>query len=373
MGLLRAASISAALLLISVSSAAQPEKLRIVASFSLLADVIRNVTLDAADVSTLIPLGADPHSFEPSARDLAALAEADLIFVAGAGFEESLLQTITAAASGVAIFEASTCVSMRPYGGLTEAVPHVDPGDRGHFDAANLDLDALCDGYDAYIADLDALKSGMGFPSAASAPTLSLGRLYEADCSGGAEEVDDEHSHQTCDPHVWTSPRNVYYWTLYIRDVLTAVDPANADLYAAYEEEYLYAIDDLLRLELEPLLDAVPPDRRVLLTNHETLGYFAESYGFDVLGFVLPGGSALAESSASDLAALVDLVQQVDLPAIFTENTLSARVAEQVAAETGVRFYTLYTDSLSEQGGDAPTYLDFITYNFTTIAAALSE
>src|SRR5690606_22961904 len=99
---------------------------------------------------------------------------------------------------------------------------------------------------------------------------------------------EEEHDHGLCDPHVWSDPRSVYYWTLYIRDVLTAADPANADSYYGNAEEYLYAIDDLLRLDLEPLLEEIPAERRVLMTNHDTLSYFAEAYGFETVGFVLP-------------------------------------------------------------------------------------
>ncbi len=92
-----------------------------------------------------------------------------------------------------------------------------------------------------------------------------------------------------------------------------------------------------------------------------------------MVGFVLPGGSAMAEPSAQDLAALIDLVQTTGIRAIFSESTLSSRVAEQVASESGAQIFTLYTDSLSAEDGEASTYLDYITYNFTTIAAALSR
>ncbi|MDL1917653.1 zinc ABC transporter substrate-binding protein, partial [Anaerolineae bacterium CFX4] len=180
------------------------------------------------------------------------------------------------------------------------------------------------------------------------------------------------HAHGTCDPHVWSDPRSVVYWSLFIGDVVGALDPAHADQYTANAHEYAYAIDDLLRLQLEPELAVIPPENRLLLTNHETLGYFASAYGFDVLGFVLPGGSTLAEPSARDVAALVELVRSSGVKAIFVETTVVSRVAELVAAEAGTPLVSLYTDSLSDVQGPAPTYLDYTAYNFAAITDALA-
>ena len=350
--------------------------LDVVVSFSILGDVVENVGLDHVNVFSLVPLGADPHSYEPSAQDIALLSSADLIFVAGAGFEETLLDTIRSSAAAAVIVEASACVPVRHYSDNAEAEHEEEAHDEAHdhTDAAGLDLETLCAGYDAYIADLDALKADMGLESARVVTDDSLVPLFEAGCAGENQDeaASAEHDHGSCDPHIWTDPRNVYYWTLYIRDVLSAADPANADAYHANAEAYVYAIDDLVRVIFEPLLAEIPAERRVLMTNHDTLGYFAAAYGFEVAGFVLPGGSALAEPSAQDLASLIDTVREKGVTAIFTESTLSARVAEQIAAETGPQIYTLYTDSLSEPDGQAFTYLDYIAYNFETIAAALT-
>src|SRR5690606_18326583 len=151
-----------------------------------------------------------------------------------------------------------------------------------HTDAAGLDLETLCADYDAYITDLDAIKTGMGLESIRVPSDGTLLPLFEADCVDNHEEqASGDHDHGPCDPHVWTDPRSVYYWTLYIRDVLSSVDPANADAYHDNAETYLYAIDDLVRLQLEPLIEAIPLERRVLMTNHDTLGYFAAAYGFE--------------------------------------------------------------------------------------------
>ncbi|MBC6955995.1 MAG: zinc ABC transporter substrate-binding protein [Chloroflexi bacterium] len=362
----------------------QPDRLAVVASFSILADVIQNVTLGQADVTSLIPVGADPHSYEPSARDLVALSEADVIFVAGGGFEEQLLDTIAGVAPNIPVVEASTCVRVRMYGdgrdhedgeGETSG-RDPDAGGSEHHTIFGLDVRGLCDSYDTQLHEIDALKESMGFPSGRMPDAQRGHRLFEVECTHDEHSDDHEHSavhaHGTCDPHVWSDPRSVVYWSLFIGDVVGALDPAHADQYTANAHEYAYAIDDLLRLQLEPELAVIPPENRLLLTNHETLGYFASAYGFDVLGFVLPGGSTLAEPSARDVAALVELVRSSGVKAIFVETTVVSRVAELVAAEAGTPLVSLYTDSLSDVQGPAPTYLDYTAYNFAAITDALA-
>lgn len=353
---------------LTVGVGAQASDLKVVASFSILADVVRNVAGDTASVTSLIPVGADPHSFEPSARDIAMLADADIIFVAGANFEESLLNAIASAGSNAAIVEASACVPMRVYGEHEREHEDADNHDHDahegeahdHDSAFGLDLDVLCAGYEALLTEWDANNGGS--PTRVAAME-SRAPLFEADCDG---------AHGACDPHVWSDPRSISLWTLYVRDILIAADPANRDVYADNADAYLKALDAKVRLELEPLIAAIPAENRVLLTNHETLGYFASAYGFEIAGFVLPGGSSMAEPSAKDLAALIDGVRAAGVTAVFAESTQASRVAEQVAAEGGAAFYTLYTDSLSDADGGAATYLDYITYNFTTIAQALT-
>lgn len=367
-------------LLPTPGTSAQDAPLQVVASFSILADVVQNVgNMDAPhiEITTLIPTGADPHSFEPSARDIAALHEADIIFVAGGGFEDTLMAAIGSAADAV-IVEASACVSMRAYGDVdTGDDPHADDEAQHEMtreDILGRDFRTVCAEYDAFLADFDAQRAEEGFTTIRAADGGTLGPMYMAHCGRYDPLYDVEggdHDHGACDPHVWSDPRSIYYWTLYIRDILSAVDPANAAAYVANAEAYLYALDDLVRVVFEPMLAEIPAERRILMTNHDTLGYFAAAYGFEEVGVVLPGSSTLAEPSARDLAALIDLVRARDVPVVFTETTVSARIAEQVAAETGAQVHTLYSDSLSDADGTAATYLDYIAHNFGTIAAAL--
>lgn len=383
------------LMSVVVGAQAHGDKLKVVASFSILADVVANVGLNQVEVTSLVPLGADPHSYEPSARDLRALADADVIFVAGANFEEALLEAIENAGGDVPIVEASACVPMRAFGASHDHADehegehadedghadehegeHADDHDHAHEGELMLDFDALCEAYDAYIAQVDAVKNGMLSASPRVAGGETLGRLHDISCGAHdhhADEGDTGHQHEAgaCDPHVWSDPYNVYYWVLTVRDVLGQLDPDHAEQYAANAEEYIYALADLMTDTLHPLIESIPAERRVLVTNHETLGYFAAAYGFETVGFVLPGGSAFAEPSAQAVVGLVELIRAEGVAAVFAETTISAAVARQVAAEAGVSFYALYTDSLSAADGPAATYLDYLTVNVQTIAQAL--
>jgi zinc/manganese transport system substrate-binding protein len=158
-----------------------------------------------------------------------------------------------------------------------------------------------------------------------------------------------------------------------IADALTDVDGLDADDLATRAEELA---DEYTALDAEvaEVLAAVPDEDRELLTNHEALGYFADRYGFEVVGVVFAGGSTLAEPSASDLAALVEEIRAHDVPAIFSETTVGDDVAEALAAEVGrdVEVVQLYTGSLGPEGSGAETYVELIRTNAERIADALT-
>jgi ABC-type Zn uptake system ZnuABC Zn-binding protein ZnuA len=123
--------------------------------------------------------------------------------------------------------------------------------------------------------------------------------------------------------------------------------------------------------EVAAIMAEVPEDRRYMLTNHLTFGYFAARYGLTLVGVIIPGGSTTAEPSTQDVLALIDTINEYGLPAIFTENVVSDSLAGQIADETGAVMVRLYTESLSEPGAGAETYLDYLRYNATAIAGAL--
>ncbi|MBZ0305559.1 MAG: zinc ABC transporter substrate-binding protein [Anaerolineae bacterium] len=325
------------MLLVSGAAQAQDEPLKIVASFSILADVVQNVAGEKAEVTSLIPPGTDPHAFQPTPQEIAQLAEADVVFINGVNFEEGLIEVIENAGEEVNIVVVSQCVKI-----LSDEVS-------GEAEDSN-EIETLCNSHHAQI---------VGEP-------LQDNLLYTMKC----EHHEDEHG--SCDPHVWTNPKNVMLWTFFIRDSLIQLDPANTDLYFMNAAAYIEQLQTLMQ-EIEPQLAAIPEENRVLVTNHETLGYLAAAYDFEIVGAVIPGSSTLAEAGAGDIARLIDLIEENEIQAIFAENTVNADLAQQVADETGIQFYTLYSDSLSQADGPASTYLDYLRYNVQTIVSALSE
>jgi ABC-type Zn uptake system ZnuABC Zn-binding protein ZnuA len=362
---------------------AQDERLQIVASFSILADVASNVAGDAADVTSLIPIGADPHSFTPSPRDIAAIADADVVFINGMNFEELLMEGIENAGGEANIVTVSWCIEVLESGGHA----HEEEGE-AEADHEEGEV-AMNENIDAAIAERCAAHTaerGEGHEDHATeeasvteeadhdhAHGEKLGALYEIECGGHEEEAaeGEEHAHGACDAHVWTDPHNVVYWTLYIRDTLIELDAANAETYTQNAAAYIEQLETLIHDELEPMLLSVPEEQRILVTNHETLGYLAAAYGYEVVGTVIPGAGTAAEPSAADIAALIDLVREEGVTAVFAENTVNASIAEQVAAESGATFHTLLSDSLSGEDGEGTTYIDYMRYNVSVIVEAL--
>jgi ABC-type Zn uptake system ZnuABC Zn-binding protein ZnuA len=174
----------------------------------------------------------------------------------------------------------------------------------------------------------------------------------------------------TQDPHVWFDPQNVAEWALAASDALSDLDPEQAALYAARAGVYnseLSALDAWIADRVA----AIPLETRRLVTDHEALGYFADRYGFQEVGTVVPGTSTLSEPSARELAALEDAIRATHVPCVFVGTTAPSSLAEQVAADTGVRIVFLYTGSLSSPDGPAPSYLELMRYDVTQIVSGL--
>lgn len=227
-------------------------------------------------------------------------------------------------------------------------------------------------------ADLVFLN-GAGL-EASLAPVLSAARGSVVDLSAGlalrtheegTEHTEGEDNHGAVDPHVWFDPQNVIGWVRIVTGALSAADLAHAEEFAAraagYEAE-LIALDAWIRATVAELA----PEARRLVTDHEALGYFAARYGFIQIGTVFPGMSTLAEPSARDRALLEDAIRAAAVRAVFVGTTVSAALAEQVAADTGARVVFLYTGSLSEPDGPAPTYLDLMRFDVRRIVDALA-
>lgn len=388
------------LMAVAPMTGAQEDRLQIVGSHSILSDVITNVTGDAADVTSVMPRGADPHSFQPTPSDLTALADADVVFINGAFFEEGLLEAIENAADDMNIVTVSSCVQIIAYGGHDHAHEEGGDHDHAHEEGVMGDMSAMTALCEQHYAEMEAIREAghdhdheegdehaheEGDEEHDHSHVETLGALYAIDCGTGhsheegeehAHEEGEEHAHDhgSCDPHVWMEPHNVMYWTMFIRDTLIELDPANAETYTANAAAYLEELDALVHDFVMPMVETVPEENRVLVTNHNVFGYFAARFDFEVVGTIIPGGSTLTEPSTADVAAVIDLIREEGVPAIFAETTVSDDLAQQIADETGVQFYVLYTGSLSDADGPASTYVDYvdyIRYNVTTIVEAL--
>ncbi len=173
------------------------------------------------------------------------------------------------------------------------------------------------------------------------------------------------------DPHFWLDPNRVVQYVANIRDGLSQVDPEGAATYAANAAAYsaqLKALDQWIAAQVQQ----VPPARRLLVTNHEEFGYFADRYGFKIIGAIIPSFSTDASPSAQQLAQLIDRVKASQAPAIFLELSANPQMANQVARETGVKLVAdLYTHSVSAANGPAPTYIDMMKYDTQIIVDAL--
>jgi len=284
--------------------------LKVVATTTLVGDVVQQVGGDLIDLTTLLTPGIDPHTFQPTPQDVASLTAAQVIFANGAGLEEFL-------------------ESLADSAGVADRVVHLDEG-------------------------IELISS----------------HAEEHEGEHHHEEGEDHHHHAGGDPHLWTDPNNVILWTQTIASKLSALDPAHASVYAKNAEQYtrqLHELDGWIRQQVAE----IPEDQRVIVTDHLLFAYFAERYGFHQAGAIIPGYSTAAEPSAQELAALEDAIRQLGVKAILVGNTVNPSLAQRVAEDTGTRLVFIYTGSLSAPGGEADSYIQYIRYNVSAIVEAL--
>jgi zinc/manganese transport system substrate-binding protein len=174
------------------------------------------------------------------------------------------------------------------------------------------------------------------------------------------------------DPHLFTDPSRVATAVDALGPQVAELDGADATAVASSTAGYVDELEEL-DASIEEQLAVVPASRRTLVTNHEVLGYFADRYGFEVIGAVVPSLTTRAAPSAADLTALADTVRDRGVPAVFAETTQSAELADALADEVGGRIEVveLYTESLGEPGSGAESYIGMMETNAARIAEAL--
>jgi len=173
------------------------------------------------------------------------------------------------------------------------------------------------------------------------------------------------------DPHAWQSVANAKIYVVNIRDALVAADPADAGVFRANAENYLVKLDALDR-EVRQAIAQIPQNHRKVISTHDAFGYFAAHYGID---FIAPlGVSTESEASARDISKIIIQVKASGIPAVFLENISDPRLMRRISAETGARVGgTLYSDSLTDEKGEAPTYIDMVRHNIKTLTSALAN
>jgi len=172
------------------------------------------------------------------------------------------------------------------------------------------------------------------------------------------------------DPHMWLDPNLVITYVENIRDGLIQADPEGAETYTANASAYISQLKDL-DTWIQEQVNTIPPEKRLLVTNHEAFGYFADRYGFQIVDTIIPSLSSEAGTSAQGLADVIDAVRAANVPAIFLSETENTDLANQIAEETGVKIINnLHFESLTN-GAPAGTYIEMMEHNVMRITEAL--
>ena len=288
---------------------ADGEKLRVVATTSIIGDIVARIGGDAIELTVLMGANVDPHAFQATPAELTPVADAHVIFINGWDLEERLIHDLENIGEGV---------PMVPVSANIEPIEFDDDHGHGH----------------------------------------------------------DHDHHHDADPHTWFNPHLVKQWVENIEHTLHDLDPANEELYEENAEAYLAELEELIEY-FEARIDEIPVERRKLVTNHDTFGYFALAYDFEIVGTIIPAVSTVAEPSARELAQLIDAMTEEGVCTIFTETIANDRLAQAVAEEltacAEVQVLRLFTDALGEPGSGAETYLDMMRTNIDTIVAGLTS
>ena len=295
-------------------------RLNVVATTTIIGDVVSQIGGDQIDLTVLIGTDKDAHSYQATPGDLVALENADIIFVNGWNLEEKLAETITDNHSDKFV-SISTGITARQ---LT--------GESGHDDSHD-------DEHDAEHND----------------------------------DHDSEHGHEGgLDPHVWFDISNVKIWAQNGSTILSMLDPDSEGIYQANLNSYLISLSNLEE-EIDTLIAEIPVENRKLVSNHEAFGYFVDAYDFENVGAVIPSTSTNAEPSASDLADLVKVMQSEGVCTVFGERSQSRDLAETVTGELSdcaeVKVLALYTEAIGE--GEANSYIGMYRHNVETIVDGL--
>lgn len=315
-----------------LGTAQAAEPLKVVASFSILGDIVREVGGADISLTTLVGPDGDAHGYEPTPGDARKLAEARVLVVNGLDFETWLPKLTKASGFAGQTVTASQGVAPRKFAG------HGEEHDHGHKDDHQGDHKG--DHKDDHDHDHDH-----------------------------DHEPGHHHHHGDADPHAWQSLANGVIYARNVADGLAAADPAHAQAYRQRADTYIAKLQ-ALDASVRKTFDAIGADRRKVVTSHDAFGYFGDAYGVTFIPAM--GVSTDAEPSAREVAAIIEQVRRDKVPAVFVENISSPKLVQQIARETGAKVGgTLYSDALSKPGQPGATYLEMFEWNARQLAAAL--
>ena len=369
-------------------SQAAVEPVGVVTTTNIVADWARIVGGDRVEVFSLLPAGSDPHSFQPGAKDVAAIADAEIVLSVGLRLEESWLRELLQNAAR----DESSIVE------LAEIVDPIDFGEtHGEGVAALLEISHVVqevkDGEISAENGLREIKEAIeaaeraedeGEEEGSHLPKMVIEIIAQVEAgqfdarqaieeiehmTSGGEDEHEGHGHGIHDPHFWFDPLRVKLAVNDIAARLSVIDPDGRATYTSNASAYNAQLDELHAWTQEQVA-AVPEEHRFLVTSHDSFGYFANLYDFEVVGVILSTTTEV-EPSPADLAELSHEVEEYGVSAIFGETTVSERLANSIATESGAELVRLYSGSLGIEGSGAETYLDMIRTNVQRIVDAL--
>lgn len=274
---------------------AQEEKKLVVSTASIFADMAEVIAGGKVDIQMIVPIGGDPHIYEPTPGDAQLVNRADLILRNGLTFE----------------------------GWLNELIEN----------------------------------------SGTKAEIVTI--------TEGIQPIESIQYKNSTDPHAWMDVANGLIYIENIKNALVALDPDNADIYEFNYGIYRQQLQDLDQ-EIQQEIRRIPEKRRILITSHDAFRYYGKRYGIDVQAIL--GTSTDADAQTSDIVRLNKIIQESGIPAVFIETTVNPKLLQQIATDNDIEIGgKLFSDSIGDKDSPAPTYLDMLKYNTSTIVHALSQ
>ena len=286
------------------------DKVRAVATTTQVADIVRAVGGEDVEVTQILQPNTDPHDYEPRPSDVAAFADAEIVFKSGGHLDEWSEQLVDDSGSSAIVVDLSTNLPVQLGGGA-----HDHEGEKAHSEAAG-----------------------------------------------------DAHEGEETDPHWWHDPVNVSAAAGEVETALIKTDPAGEASFTANTNTFRTEVEALNRA-IAKCFDSIPDGQRKLVTDHDALGYFANRYDIEVVGAVIPALTTEAQPSAGDLAELERTIKAENVKAVFPESSYSQKLADAVARDTGATTeYSLYGDTLGPEDSTAATWIGMMQENANSMA-----